>query len=255
MPERTSYDPGTPSWIELATPDLAASKAFYAGLFGWDFDDQPIGDGGTYTMCEQAGKPVAGMMQAQEGIPPAWSSFVTVADVDATVAKAAGAGGQVIQDPFDVLDAGRMSVIGDPTGAVLCLWQPKGHIGAHLVNEHGALTWNELLTPDVDRAADFYTQVLNWTTERFEAMDYTVFNNAAGRGIAGAMKPPAEGIPPHWGIYFSVDDCDAAVDTATQAGASVRMPPTDMEGVGRMAALQDPQGVGFSVLANATPTD
>jgi predicted enzyme related to lactoylglutathione lyase len=232
---------------------VAAAKAFYGGLFGWEFNEQPAGEGATYLLCEIGGKPVAGMMQAQEGMPHVWSTYITVTDVDAATAKVTKAGGQVLREPFDVVDAGRMSVISDPTGAVVCLWQPKQHIGAYLVNQHGTLTWSELTTPDVDRAAAFYADVVGWKAEPFHGMDYTVFNNAAGEGIAGAMKPPAEGMPPFWGIYFAVDDCDAVVVAAQKAGASVMMPPTDTEGVGRMAALQDPQGAVFSVIKTATP--
>lgn len=255
MPERTSYDPGTPSWVELATSDVAAAKTFYGGLLGWDFDERPAGEGTTYVICQKQGKSVAGMMQAQGDMPPAWLSYVTVSDVDGTSAQVEGAGGQVLQQPFDVLDKGRMSVIMDPDGAVLGLWQAKQQHGAELVNEHGTLTWNELITPDVDRAAAFYGEVLGWKAELFEDMGYTVFSNSAGRQIAGAMKSPAEGMPTYWGIYFAVDDCDAAVAAATLAGATVLMPPTDMEGVGRPAALQDPQGVAFSVITSDGPVD
>jgi hypothetical protein len=234
--------------------DVAASKTFYGRLFGWGFEDQPTGDDNAYTLCTKGGKSVAGMMKAGEGMPVCWTSYVTVSDVDATAEKIPKAGGQVMQPPFDVMDAGRMAVIMDPTGAVLCIWKPNQHIGAQLVNENGTFTWSELMTPDIDKAAAFYREIFGWTAVPFEGMNYTVFNNAAGRGVAGAMNPPMEGMPTYWGIYFSVDDCDGTVADAQKAGATVLMPPTDMEGVGRMAALQDPQGAVFSVIKNAGPT-
>jgi predicted enzyme related to lactoylglutathione lyase len=202
-------------------------------------------------MCEKDGKPVAGMMQAMEGMPVAWQSYVTVDDIDATAARVEGAGGSVLQAPVDVTDAGRMAVFADPNGAVISSWQPKQHIGAQLVNEHGTLNWNELMSPDIDRAAAFYAEIFGWKAEPFPGMDYTVFNDSSGAGIAGAMKPPMEGMPSFWGIYFAVDDCDVIVAAAEKAGGGVMMPATDMEGVGRMSALTDPQGGMFSVMTPA----
>lgn len=258
MPEVTSYAHGVPSWIDLSTPDLAASRAFYGPLFGWEFDEQPTDDVGmTYTMVTRNGKAVAGMMllgpeMAAQGVPPSWSSYVNVDDVDARTARVEPAGGQVIQPPMDVMTAGRMAVIADSTGAVICLWEKREHIGAELVNEHGTLVWNELITPDPAEAAEFYAQVLGWRSETapMDGFEYTVFHvdGADPNGIAGAMRPPMEGMPAFWGVYFAVDDTDAVVAAAVERGATVLAEPTDLPGVGRMAALLDPQGAAFSVL-------
>jgi hypothetical protein len=152
--------------------------------------------------------------------------------------------------PMDVMDAGRMAVVQDPTGATIALWQAKNHIGAQTVNEPGSFTWNELQTPDVDKAAAFYAKVIGWDSQPFEGSDYTVFNNE-GNGIGGAMKPPMEGIPANWVVYFAVDDTDATVAKAKQQGGSVLAEPMDMEGVGRIAVLADPQGAVFAVIKNA----
>lgn len=257
MPEVTTYVHGTPSWTDLATPDPAASQEFYGALFGWEFDEQPAGDRGSYTMCTKGGKSAAGMMQlspemAAGGMPPVWSSYITTDDLDATVAKVGPAGGQVMQPPMDVMDAGRMAVIGDATGAVACLWEKKQHIGAEVVNEHGTLMWTELMTPDPAKAAVFYGDVLGWTAETapMPTGDYTVFHNKGGNpdGIAGAMKPPMDDMPSFWGVYFAVDDCDATVAAATDLGATVLAEPMDIPDTGRMAALVDPQGAAFSVM-------
>jgi len=156
--------------------------------------------------------------------------------------------------PMDVMEAGRMAVIVDPTGGVVCLWQAKEHIGAEVVNEHGALMWTELMTPDVAAAADFYGQVLGWTTESVDMGDgstYTLFVNG-GEQIAGAMAPPMEDIPTRWEIYFAVDDCDGCVEQAQGLGASVLNPPMDSP-PGRMAALADPSGVPFSIIQPSEP--
>ena len=259
MSERKEYAPGTPSWLDLATTDRAAAKEFYKALFGWTYDDMPAGPDATYTMVTKKGLPVAGMAdlmkeQADQGIPPHWQTYVTVTDADATAAAATKAGGTVLAGPFAVMDAGRMAVLADPTGAVISLWQPKNHIGAALVNEHGTLTWNELISPDVPKAAQFYKQLFGWDAETSEGppMTYTEFK-LDGQSVGGAMAPPMEGIPPNWGVYFAVDDTDATLDAATKRGATVLNGPMDIP-VGRFAVLMDPQGAVFSVIKLANPT-
>ncbi len=264
MPERTEYAPGTPSWTDLASPDIAASQQFYGSLFGWEFSEADTGDpGNPYVMVRQGGKDVAGMMKLSPemqagGMPPVWSTYVTVKDVEAATAKATELGGAVLSGPMDVMDAGRMSVIADPTGAVFCVWQAKGTIGAQLVNEPVSLTWNELMSPDVDAAKQFYGGLFGWKAETMQmggdGPPYTVWMLGEA-GIGGAMAPPMEGMPAFWGVYFAVADCDATVAKATSLGANALNGPMDVPEVGRMAALMDPQGAAFSVIKNAgTPT-
>jgi uncharacterized protein len=254
----TSYPHGVPSWIDLATPDPDASQSFYTALFGWDYDVEPTDQPGSdYVMARKDGHSVAGMMQlsdqmAASGMPPVWSTYVTVDDVDSAVAGVGPAGGTVLQPPMDVMDAGRMAVVSDPAGAVICMWQAGQHIGAEMVNEHGALTWNELITPDPAAVTPFYSAVFGWTaqTAPMPTGEYTVFHVAGGNenGIAGAMPPPMPGLPAFWGIYFNVDDAAATVAKARELGAQVLMEPTPVPGVGTLATLVDPQGAAFSVM-------
>jgi len=253
MPERTSYTAGTPNWIDLQTNDQDAAKKFYGELFGWSYDDNPIDETGdvVYSMAMLKGHQVGAIAplgdQADAGVPPHWNSYVSVADVDATAAKVAPAGGTVVAPPFDVMDAGRMAVVQDPTGAVILLWQAKQNIGATLVNEPGTFSWSELITPDVPKAAEFYEAVLGWGAETHtEGMTYTEFK-LGGESIAGAMNPPMPGIPPLWGIYFATDDTDATVEKAKALGGTVFAGPMDIE-PGRFAALADPQGAMFNVI-------
>ena len=255
----TSYPHGVPSWIDLATPDPSASKAFYADLFGWEYDDQPTDGGGAdYTMARRHGQNAAGMMQlsaemAASGMPPAWSTYVTVDDIDTTAAKVADAGGAVMQPVMDVMDAGRMAVIADPAGAVICLWEARDHIGADVVNEQGAFSWSELITPDPDAVAPFYETLFGWTaqTAPMPTGTYTVFHVEGGNenGIAGAMAPPVDGMPSFWGVYFNVDDASATVARAKELGAQIMMEATPMPGVGTLATIVDPQGAAFSVMS------
>lgn len=256
MGSRTSYPPGTPSWVDLSSTDPAASKDFYGPLLGWSFDDQ--GDTG-YSMALFDGVPVAGLMeqpaeQAAAGVPPVWASYVTVGDCAAVTAKVEPAGGTVMAPPMDVMDAGKMSVIVDPTGAVICTWEPGEHIGAGLVNEPGTLCWNELMTSDVNAALAFYGAVFGWTGQTFpmDGFDYTELQ-MDGRGIAGAMPPPMEGIPANWGVYLGVEDADAAAAEATSMGATVVAPPMDGP-PGRWVVITDPQGAQVSLMALAEPS-
>ena len=257
MPKVSSYLHGTPSWLDLATPDTAAAQDFYGSLFGWSYDAQPTGGGSDYIMCNKGGSAAAGMMElspemAASGMPPVWSSYISVDDLDATVAKVEAAGGQIMRPAMDVMDAGRMAVLADSTGAVFCLWQAKDHIGSEVINEHGAFTWSELMSPDPAAAAGFYANVIGWTkdTMPMPTGDYTVFYTEGGNedGIAGAMQPPMEGMPSFWGVYFHVDDCEASVAEAKKLGASVLAEPMSVPGVGRFSALMDPQGAAFSVM-------
>jgi uncharacterized protein len=155
MGERTGYTPGTFSWAELSTSEPDGAKRFYAALFGWDYDDRPIPDGSVYTMARRDGKEAAALYAAREGMPTAWATYVTVESADATAARARELGATVLAEPFDVLKAGRMAVIQDPTGAIVSVWEPRESIGATVVNGPGALTLTQLNTPDPEAAAAF----------------------------------------------------------------------------------------------------
>lgn len=262
MPTRDSYPAGVPSWIDLSTTDPAGAKSFYGSLFGWTFEDDPTGDGGVYTMCRRNGRDAAGLSeqspeQAAMNIPPLWNSYVTVDDLSATVARVEPSGGQVMMPPMEVMTFGHMAVVVDPTGAVLCLWEPREHIGAGIVNEHGALIWNELMTTDPAEASAFYAEVLGWGNEVMDMSAvggtgvYTLFTVGDAQ-IAGAMVPPVEGIPSHWGVYFGVDDAAATVAQVTASGGTVMMEPMDSP-PGILAACQDPQGATFSIMQPSQP--
>jgi uncharacterized protein len=253
MTEVTEHPPGTPSWVDLATSDADSAKAFYTGLFGWE--GETMGEeAGFYTMLRKDGRDVAALYPAgpDQGTPH-WNTYVTVADVDETVARAEPAGGTVIAPPFDVLDVGRMAVVQDPAGAVIALWESHGHQGARLVNEPGSFCWSELITTDRELAASFYGALLGWSsrTDSMGSMTYTEFKNGE-TSVAGMLE--MAGVPAHWGVYFAVDDTDAIIARATELGGSCTGPAMDLPG-GRFAALIDPQGAVFSVIRLAPPAD
>ena len=227
MSERSEYAPGTPSWVDVSVPDPEAAGDFYSAIFGWDIGEpgDPEETGG-YRMASLGDKNVAGISPIMgEGQPPSWTTYVTTDDADATAEKVTDAGGTVFAEPFDVMDAGRMAVFADPTGAVFAVWQPKLHPGAQLVNEPGTLGWNELNTRDPDAAKDFYAAVFGWRGEKFEmegeGPDYVVWRlDGEENGVGGMLdmrgQVPDE-IPAHWMVYFNVDDTDATVDAGLRA--------------------------------------
>ena len=255
MPVRTSYAQGTPNWVDLQTPDQDAAKAFYSGLFGWTYDDQPMPEGPVYSMAMLGEHAVAAIApqppeMAAAGAPPMWNTYLAVDSVDDAVARVEAAGGKVAMAPFDVMDAGRMAFVIDPAGAPVALWQANEHIGATLVNEPGTVTWNELITTD-PAAIKFYEQVLGVTTSTVDMGpgEYTLFH-VNDQMVGGSTPPPMEGVPNHWHVYFAVEDADATAAKATELGGSVMVAPFDTP-VGRIAILTDPQGAVFSVLKPA----
>lgn len=255
MGERTQYTPGTFSWADLATTDQDAAKTFYAALFGWEYEDNPIGEGAFYSTATLGGRAVAAIapqppQQRDAGAPPVWNSYVTVDDVDATLVRARELGATVHADAFDVMEAGRMGVIQDPQGAYILPWQPNQHPGAGLVNASGALCWNELGSPDPDASARFYGDLLGWTTAPMEGSDppYLVIQTAAGRANGGIRPPMPPDAPPFWLVYFATDDLDGTLARAGEQGGSVLLPVTDI-GVAKIAVVQDPQGAVFALYA------
>jgi uncharacterized protein len=254
MGTRTKYSPGTFSWTDLPTPDQAAAKQFYSGLFGWEAEDQPVSEGVVYSMMKLNGETVAAIspqpqQQREAGAPPVWNSYVTVESADETLARAAELGGHVHAGPFDVFDAGRMGVVQDPQGAFFLVWQPGQNIGASLVNAPGALSWNELHTPDVDAAEAFYGSLFGWTTEQFpaEQFDYRIIKTADGHtngSLTNALRP---GDPPHWLVYFGSDDADGVVARLGELGGSTEMEPTELAPGIRIAVVSDPQGARFAL--------
>jgi hypothetical protein len=250
--ERTEYKPGTFSWVELATNDPSGAKRFYGKLFGWEAEDMPAGDAGVYTMCRLRGSYVGAMMEQGEqergmGIPPHWNNYVTVDDVDAATKRATELGANVAAGPFDVMEAGRMSAIQDPVGAYLCLWQPRDHIGASLVNEAGAFTWNDLNTADPDTAREFYEALFGWTYEKVDSdeVDYWVMRNG-DRTNGGLMRMDAEGAPSFWLPYFAVENVDDAAEKTASLGGSKHAGPIPVPS-GRFSVLADSAGAVFAV--------
>jgi predicted enzyme related to lactoylglutathione lyase len=271
MPERNGYIAGVPCWIDTSQPEPEAAADFYGGLFGWELENvMPDGSDGTYLVGRIRGGDVAAVGSIEQGAPPiaTWNTYVWVDSADDAVAKAREAGGEAT-GPFDVMDAGRMAVITDPEGAVLCVWEAKNHRGAKVVNEHGALIFNGLATRDLSRAEAFYGALFGWRVlempagamwtlpgygDHLEEANPGLHDQMAQMGapdgfidVVAAVEPIAEDdttTPAHWEVTFGVDDVDAAATRAKELGADVVAGPVDAPWT-RTALLRDPQGALF----------
>jgi uncharacterized protein len=259
MSERTSYEPGTPCWVELSgSPDIEAAERYYRELFGWEIPELPnSAEMGGYRRAKLNGKDVAGVSpKMQDDQPCVWATYVSVADAEETLGKVRDAGGQVLFGPQDVMGLGKMAVFTDPTGAVCGIWEPGTFTGAELVNEDGTCGWNELGTRDVPAAREFYGKVFGWTVEEQDMGEMGTYNiwkdgEAVRGGMADITGMAPDEAPSSWLVYFTVPDADAAVATTKAAGGQLVNGPIDIP-VGRLAILTDPQGAFFAVMA---PTD
>lgn len=273
MPERDGYLPGVPCWVDTSQPDPTAAVAFYGELFGWEFEDvMPPASEGRYFTARIRGGDVAAVASLAAGAPPAatWNTYVSVQSADETAAKVREAGGSVVMEPFDVMDAGRMAVCADPEGAAFCVWQVKAHKGAQVVNEHGSLNFNTLSTRDADGARAFYGAVFGWRTIEldggFEMWTLPGYGDELERDNPDLRKQMAEvgapkgfedvvaslvpiagdaDVPAHWGVTFAVDDADVIADRAAELGGTVVVAPFDAPWV-RMTVIADPQGAMFT---------
>lgn len=252
MSERTRYQPGTPSWVDLGSPDPAGAAVFYSGVFGWEVSEPgPVEEAGGYMMATLRGMNVAGLGPQQSPGAPYWTTYITVEDVEKTASLAQENGGSVIAEPLDVLDAGRMAVLLDSVGAAISIWQPVNHIGAQIVNEPGAFCWNELNVRDPESAKSFYGAVFGWEAWTDPVAEGAYFEwKLDGKTVAGMLPMneqwPAD-MPTHWMVYFATEDTDATAAKCAELGGQVLVPPGDIP-PGRFAVLQDPHGAVFSII-------
>ncbi len=273
MPERDGYIAGVPCWVDTSQPDPEAAVDFYRDLFGWEFEDvMPPESEGKYFIARVRGGDVAAVGSIPDAAPPmaTWNTYVWVDSADDTAAKVRAAGGTVLMEPFDVMDAGRMAVFMDHEGAAFFVWQAKDLRGAQVVNEPGTLNFNGLATRDVEGAKSFYGAVFGWTTlpvgggaEMWTLPGYGDYlerdNPDLRKLVAEAGGPPGfedvvasinpipddqPDTPAHWSVTFAVDDADGTAAQATELGGKVVIPPFDAPWV-RMTILNDPQGATF----------
>ncbi len=252
MSIRTSPWPaGVPCWTDLTVPDVAAAKAFYADVIGWTYQDTEADYGG-YAIAQTGGAAAAGIGPLpQEGMHPAWTLYLASDDADTTASAVTEHGGTVLLPPGDIGALGRMFIAADPSGAVFGVWQAGSHIGAGVVNEPGALTWEDLRCPQPDAAREFYTAVFGYRMDAVPeaGVDYTTFALPGERAPLGGMggMMGADDLPAHWIVYFGVPDTATAVAATERGGGSVLVRDFDTP-YGAIAGLADPAGAVFWVI-------
>lgn len=257
--ERESdHAPGTPAWVDLASPDLVVSARFYGGLFGWETATRgPAELTGGYLTFRVGGRDVAGLAPmpaaaVAAGEPPAWTLYLAVQDVDDVEATVVSNGGATLVAPADVRGDGRTALFADPTGAVFAVWQAGDLSGVEMVGSPGSLAWCQLASRNIEASKRFYGAVFGWEgfTSPYETSSYTRFR-LDGRDVAGMVEMDRSwprGLPSHWMPYVAVDDCDAVAAAAPALGGDVPVEPYDMPQLGRAAVLGDPHGAVFTVL-------
>ncbi|MBL1087161.1 VOC family protein [Streptomyces actinomycinicus] len=259
--QTTTYVPGAPNWLDLGSPDTGASAAFYSAVFGWELRSAGP-EAGDYGFFLRDGRTVAGLGPLTEaGASPSWTVYFHTPDADATAKAVEQGGGRVRVAPADVFSFGRMAAFTDPTGADFAVWQPRETGGLEVVGVPDSLSWVELYTTDAEAAKAFYRSVFSWQMNDVAMspeLTYTVLSPAAAGAEAahgGLMQLPQEnldaGSTPEWHPYFEVSDCDATVGRAREAGATVIIPTTEAEGIGRFAMFLDPAGAPFAVITTA----
>ena len=253
MPSVTAYAHGQFNWVDLMSSDPASSKEFYGQLFGWSSEDKPTDTGPPYTVFQLGEDEICGMCPLppdlqQQGVPPCWNSYINVDELDASLAQVEGLGGSITMPPMDAMDAGRMAGVTDPTGGHFFLWQKNRHPGATKVNDVGCFSWNELATRELEKAREFYGRLLDWTFEEnphAKSKYYIIHNRGQMNGGMIEMTDEWDAhIPPHWSVYFTVANADAACARLVELGGNVRVAPFDIE-IGKIAVVNDPQQATF----------
>lgn len=255
MNEQTAFANGCFCWVDLVAHDMAAVVPFYHSVFGWECVEQDTQGGPPYGIFQRDGLQVAGIGQMSDemksqGFPPHWNSYVNVEDINAAIGKAEELGATVSVPVMKVLDAGWLAFFQDPTGGHLALWQKDRHAGAQVTGEPGSFCWNELATRDCEAAKEFYAQLFGWEFELNEHSPttyYIILND--GRHNGGMMQMTEEWgeIPPHWAVYFAVENAADTVKAVQDGGGHVHVPPFETP-VGAIAVLADPQGGTYNII-------
>lgn len=247
-------------WYELMTPDVAGAKTFYGDVVGWTAQDMPMPDM-TYTVLQVDGEGVGGMMPLSaevkaQGVPPNWTGYVAVDDVDAAAKQAASLGGSVLRPPQDIPNIGRFAIIADPGGAALAIMtpipidppRPQAARGTP-----GHASWHELYAADLEKAFAFYAALFGWRKDTDMDMGpmgtYRLFANQDGQ--AGGMMTKPDNIPvPLWLYYFQVGDIEKAANRVKADGGQVLNGPMEVPTGAWIIQAQDPQGAMVALVGD-----
>ncbi|MBY5338624.1 VOC family protein [Rhizobium leguminosarum] len=247
-------------WCELMTPDTSAAAKFYSSVVGWTTSEMKMEGMPTYTIFEANGIGVAGLMEFPaelegKGIPPNWTGYVDVDDVDQSAKDFAANGGSVRRPPEDIPTIGRFAVVADPHGAVLCIMTPAPMdkpMPELAVDAPGNIGWRELYAGNGEEALAFYSKRFGWTKDsEFDMGPMGVYYLFAhnGKQIGGMMTKPENIQMPFWCYYFIVPTLDAAIERLTSGGGKVVHGPMEVPGGSWIIQATDPQGAFFCLVA------
>ena len=249
-------------WCELMTPDTEAAGKFYSSVVGWKVKPVDMPDLDLpyflFEMGEGEKCPgIGGMMnfppELEGKIPPNWTGYVAVDDVDQTAREFTENGGAVQRPPEDIPGIGRFAVLADPHGAVICVMTPLPMDEQPLElpkDAPGSVGWRELYAGNGAEAFDFYSKVFGWTLDQdFDMGEMGVYKIFAhnGEALGGMMTKPAD-MPTCWGYYFTVEAIDAAAERVKAGGGNVVMDPMEVPGGSWIIQCTDPQGAFFSLV-------
>jgi uncharacterized protein len=241
------YSTGTPLWVDLVSPDIDASVAFYSNLFGWQVSR--TGQTSGSRMFSFGGEVVSGVRPLPGELhPPQWITYLSTDDVDQTVSRVEVAGGKVLTqtDPDEAMG---MMILQDKMGAMFGIFHNDLFAGAQVFNQPVSLTYNQLTTHEPEAGKRFYSQVFGWQPRERDmggGFTFTYFFQGL-RAIAGMFATDEPELKAHWKVYFAIEDTDALVSRAVELGGKVLLPATDGS-FGRFAELGDPQGAHFSII-------
>jgi predicted enzyme related to lactoylglutathione lyase len=267
MDEPRTYPHGVPCWVDTEQPDTDAARAFYGGLFGWEFED--VAPAASYAIARLDGRDVAAIGSAADAAP-AWNTYVAVDDADSTAARVTRLGGAVLAGPQDAGPGGRFAICADGQGAEFRLWQPRRRLGAQLVNVPGSWNFSGLSTPDPAAARAFYDALFGWEAD--EVVDFAATWRRPGYGdhlaatvdpeirtrqaqvqappefadVIAWLKPADSTESARWQVTFAVADRDDSVARAERLGGKVVGDPVQ-DGWTRTAAIRDPQGAELTL--------
>lgn len=255
-----AHAPGRFCWVDLSTHDVDRAAHFYTTVFDWDVIETETGDGPRYLFFAQDGHTVAGLGELgtdppEQDVPSSWNHYVSVEDADETARRVDELGGQMVVPVMEVADAGRLGFLQDPTGATLGIWEPGEHFGFELGTEAISVCWHELATRDLPAATGFFEELFGWTTavNPLSPASYRTIRHG-NEEMGGILQMTDEwgDMPPHWTVYFAVEDADEAAESVAEAGGEVHFGPFDTP-IGRLAVCADDQGAHFHVIALQTP--
>ncbi len=243
-------------WHELMTSDIDAAQAFYEKAVGWTGKSAGM-TGMDYRIFSAGETMVAGLMSIPEeaakmGVPPNWTGYVGVADVDASTAKIKALGGKVYKEPTDIPGVGRFSVVADPQGAVFQLFKTVTEPESYPAPDTpGLVGWNELYAVDIEKVFPFYAEICGW--KKLDAIDmgpmgtYQIYGNA-DQALGGMMNKPAHMPVACWLFYVNTADVDAALARVAGAKGKLVNGPMQVPGGHWIAQATDPQGAFFAVV-------